>query len=423
MTMRVSVCRCLCISATWHARVHVGPKCAHQAAVHNADQQRPAPPCPLPLALSAQSCGCCPSRTMLPSLHAAEQAAAEQAAHLTHLLSPPPPHTHTTPPPGEDGVPSYREWILPAQDFHTLWECLYFDTSIKRRLLKYAASALVFADHRVNSQLISWNRWASELGAWGACWAGGVWCTRRPSPRALAAARAWCCIRPAALGHLGPAAAAALALPGRPGLATQPPAAGHADALAPPRSQGGAAAWAAWHRQDLAVQGAGAEAHDPVQGQVRRRAWEARTELLRPLPPPAPPAGAAPMLPVWLCHPAWHEQLFCPWLSLPCACGCSLRLQQRLLGQAAALPPLHCSPPPSPSPEQPQPPPTSPPPTSPTHWRACDSATGGWWTPASAAWRRVHTDNPPPPAPACPLTVHLTPGPLTCPPPPPVPAL
>jgi hypothetical protein len=98
MTMRVSVCRCLCISATWHARVHVGPKCAHQAAVHNADQQRPAPPCPLPLALSAQSCGCCPSRTMLPSLHAAEQAAAEQAAHLTHLLSPPPPpHTHNTP--------------------------------------------------------------------------------------------------------------------------------------------------------------------------------------------------------------------------------------------------------------------------------------------------------------------------------------
>ncbi len=70
-------------------------------------------------------------------------------------------------------MPSYREWILPAQDFHGLWECLYFDSSIKRRLLKYAASALVFADHRVNSQLISWNRW----GCWAAellgCWAAG----------------------------------------------------------------------------------------------------------------------------------------------------------------------------------------------------------------------------------------------------------
>ncbi len=55
-------------------------------------------------------------------------------------------------------MPSYREWILPAQDFHGLWESLYFDSSIKRRLLKYAASALVFADHGVNSQLISWNR-------------------------------------------------------------------------------------------------------------------------------------------------------------------------------------------------------------------------------------------------------------------------
>jgi hypothetical protein len=63
---------------------------------------------------------------------------------------------------GEDGVPSYREWILPAQDFHGLWESLYFDSSIKRRLMKYAASALLFADHRVNSQLISWNRWAGS---------------------------------------------------------------------------------------------------------------------------------------------------------------------------------------------------------------------------------------------------------------------
>jgi hypothetical protein len=74
-------------------------------------------------------------------------------------------------------VPSYREWILPALDYHGMWECLYFDSSIKRRLLKYAASALVFADHRVNSQLISWNRWVGgrRAGAWallGCVWGG-----------------------------------------------------------------------------------------------------------------------------------------------------------------------------------------------------------------------------------------------------------
>eukprot|EP00877_Chromochloris_zofingiensis_P015126 jgi/Chrzof1/9868/Cz04g19020.t1 len=59
---------------------------------------------------------------------------------------------------GEEGVPSYREWMLPCRDFHGLWESLWYDSSIKKRLLKYAASALVFSEHNVNSQLIAWNR-------------------------------------------------------------------------------------------------------------------------------------------------------------------------------------------------------------------------------------------------------------------------
>lgn len=34
----------------------------------------------------------------------------------------------------------------------------YYDSEIKQRLLRYATSALLFAESRVNPQLISWNR-------------------------------------------------------------------------------------------------------------------------------------------------------------------------------------------------------------------------------------------------------------------------
>ena len=53
---------------------------------------------------------------------------------------------------------SCSEWQLPSRHFHGLWESLVFDTEIKIRLLHYASSALLFADKRVNNQLISWNR-------------------------------------------------------------------------------------------------------------------------------------------------------------------------------------------------------------------------------------------------------------------------
>lgn len=59
---------------------------------------------------------------------------------------------------GEDGVPTYKEWQLPAREFDNLWESLVYDTSIKHRLLRYATTALLFADRGVDSQLVSWNR-------------------------------------------------------------------------------------------------------------------------------------------------------------------------------------------------------------------------------------------------------------------------
>lgn len=59
---------------------------------------------------------------------------------------------------GEEGVPSCREWYLPARDFEGQWEALYYDISIKKKLVKYATTALLFADRGVDDQLVSWNR-------------------------------------------------------------------------------------------------------------------------------------------------------------------------------------------------------------------------------------------------------------------------
>ncbi|PNW87301.1 hypothetical protein CHLRE_02g117150v5 [Chlamydomonas reinhardtii] len=59
---------------------------------------------------------------------------------------------------GEEGVPSYRELLLPALDLAGQWEALQFDSSIQQRLLSYATSALLFADRGVDGNLVAWNR-------------------------------------------------------------------------------------------------------------------------------------------------------------------------------------------------------------------------------------------------------------------------
>jgi hypothetical protein len=55
-------------------------------------------------------------------------------------------------------VVSYREWQLPAADFEGSWDALWYESGIKKRLMQYASSALLFSDLGVNNQLISWNR-------------------------------------------------------------------------------------------------------------------------------------------------------------------------------------------------------------------------------------------------------------------------
>jgi pachytene checkpoint protein 2 len=57
-------------------------------------------------------------------------------------------------------VPSYRELALPSAHTQGLWESLHFGDggALKRRLLRYASSALMFGEAGVDGTLVSWNR-------------------------------------------------------------------------------------------------------------------------------------------------------------------------------------------------------------------------------------------------------------------------
>ncbi|KAL5076439.1 hypothetical protein RYX36_015423, partial [Vicia faba] len=53
---------------------------------------------------------------------------------------------------------SFNEWILPAKEFDGMWESLIYESGLKQRLLRYAASALLFMEKAVDPFLVSWNR-------------------------------------------------------------------------------------------------------------------------------------------------------------------------------------------------------------------------------------------------------------------------
>ncbi|KAK9278699.1 hypothetical protein L1049_028274 [Liquidambar formosana] len=59
---------------------------------------------------------------------------------------------------GEGGLSSFNEWILPAKEFDGMWESLIYESGLKQRLLRYAATALLFTDKGVDPFLVSWNR-------------------------------------------------------------------------------------------------------------------------------------------------------------------------------------------------------------------------------------------------------------------------
>eukprot|EP00884_Botryococcus_braunii_P000790 jgi/Botrbrau1/10711/Bobra.357_1s0013.1 len=58
----------------------------------------------------------------------------------------------------EESVSAYKQWQLPAREFHTLWDSLVYESDVKQRLLQYADTALLFSERRVNANLVSFNR-------------------------------------------------------------------------------------------------------------------------------------------------------------------------------------------------------------------------------------------------------------------------
>ena len=58
----------------------------------------------------------------------------------------------------EEGISSLEQWCLPCTEFDGLWDNLVYDFAIKAQLLSYCQTAMIFADSRVNNNVITWNR-------------------------------------------------------------------------------------------------------------------------------------------------------------------------------------------------------------------------------------------------------------------------
>jgi hypothetical protein len=83
----------------------------------------------------------------------------DRAAHYVHIcqLSREAPVEETLEFGNED-VAASHSFTLPCREFHNLWSTLIFDSDVKRQLLQYAATAMLFADREVDESLVTFNR-------------------------------------------------------------------------------------------------------------------------------------------------------------------------------------------------------------------------------------------------------------------------
>lgn len=58
----------------------------------------------------------------------------------------------------EDGMAAASHWVLPSAQLEGLWESLVYETPVKAELLSYSSTALLFADKKVDPNVISWNK-------------------------------------------------------------------------------------------------------------------------------------------------------------------------------------------------------------------------------------------------------------------------
>ncbi|KAJ3376576.1 Pachytene checkpoint protein 2, partial [Lobulomyces angularis] len=58
----------------------------------------------------------------------------------------------------DGGIVQFRQESLPSSKFEGLWESLIFEETIKRKLLNYVSTSMLFCEKKVNSNLICWNK-------------------------------------------------------------------------------------------------------------------------------------------------------------------------------------------------------------------------------------------------------------------------
>ncbi|XP_062322805.1 pachytene checkpoint protein 2 homolog isoform X1 [Osmerus eperlanus] len=58
----------------------------------------------------------------------------------------------------EEELSAANHWLLPAAEFHGIWESLVYENGVKKQLLDYVSTTLFFSDKNVDSNLIAWNR-------------------------------------------------------------------------------------------------------------------------------------------------------------------------------------------------------------------------------------------------------------------------
>ncbi|GAB9475676.1 hypothetical protein Gpo141_00012761 [Globisporangium polare] len=81
--------------------------------------------------------------------------AAEPAIHVFKISDEPMAEQTTE---DDENVSTCHELTLPSLSLHGLWETLIYDNAVKRNLLDYATTAMLFSDSKVNPHIISWNR-------------------------------------------------------------------------------------------------------------------------------------------------------------------------------------------------------------------------------------------------------------------------
>ena len=53
---------------------------------------------------------------------------------------------------------AYEQWELPNRHLHGLWESIVVEHDVKKRLLGYCSTSILFSEYQVDPNIISWNR-------------------------------------------------------------------------------------------------------------------------------------------------------------------------------------------------------------------------------------------------------------------------